>query len=132
MSMRHLGVELAWIAAVGSALMMAVSAPAAAAGNVAGGKAVFRSHCAICHSTLPGRNKVGPSLFGVVGRKSGSEPGYNYSAAMKNSDLVWTEDELEKYLKSPHAIVPGTKMSFPGLQNPQQRADVIAYLATLK
>ena len=132
MSIHHLGVGLARMSALCGALMIGISGAAAAAGNPAAGKAVFRSHCSICHSTLPGHNKIGPSLFGVVGRKSGSLPGYHYSSAMKNSDLVWTEAELEKYLKSPHAIVPGTKMAFPGLQNPQQRADVIAYLATLK
>lgn len=99
------------------------------AGNPAHGAIVFHQ-CQVCHAI--GKNLVGPSLKGVVGRHSGIMPGYNYSAANKNSGIVWTEDKLFAYLANPRAYVPGTKMSFAGLHNPQDRADVIAYLKTAK
>ena len=88
--------------------------------------------CAICHSVQPGRNLIGPSLDGIVGRKTGSEPGYTYSTANKNANLVWTPEELDKYLAAPRTVVPGTKMPYAGLQDAAKRADLIAYLATLK
>lgn len=102
-----------------------------AAGDAAAGKAVF-SQCAICHSNEKGVNRVGPSLFGVVGRQSHSEPGYTYSPAMMKHDVVWDADTLNVYLADPRKVVPGTKMIFPGIKNEAKRADVIAYLATLK
>jgi len=75
---------------------------------------------------------VGPSLFGVVGRAAGSETYFTYSAANKNSGLTWDEATLDRYLTSPKAVVPGTIMPYAGLKNETQRADLIAYLATLK
>ncbi len=105
---------------------------AAAAADPDAGRQVFRSVCTLCHDTAEGRNRVGPSLFGVVGRKTGTVPGYVYSDANKNSGLVWTPDVLDRYLVSPQAVVPGTKMGYPGLKDDQKRADVIAYLATLQ
>jgi cytochrome c len=96
------------------------------------GKAVFRSQCALCHATQPGRNMIGPSLAGVVGRKTGSEAGYSYSVANKNANITWSPDELDKYLQSPRTVIPGTKMPYAGLRDPTKRADLIAYLGTLK
>ena len=109
----------------------ALAGPALAA-NPAAGKRVFQSQCAICHSDQPGVNKVGPSLFGVVGRHTGSEPGYDYSVANKNSNLVWTPAELDLYINHPQKIVPGTKMPYGGLHNAGKRANLIAFLETLK
>jgi cytochrome c len=77
-----------------------------------------------------GVNRVGPSLWGVVGRKAGSIAGFNYSAANKNSGVNWSEDVLFTYLEAPQKFMPGTRMAFPGLKKPQDRADVIAYLKT--
>ena len=74
------------------------------------------------------RNFVGPELNGVVGRKAGTVPGYNYSDANKNSGLTWDEATLTKYLKMPREVVPGTKMAFPGLPRDSDIANVIAYL----
>ena len=104
----------------------------ARAQDASAGQRVFRSQCSICHSAQPGRNLVGPSLFGVVGRHSGRIPGFRYSAANLNSGLTWDPATLNRYLASPQQVVPGTLMTFPGLRDPEKRADIIAYLATLR
>ena len=88
--------------------------------------------CAACHTFVAGKNWLAPSLFGGVGRKSASVEGYTYSEAMKNANKTWDEATLDVYLTDPKGTVPGTKMMFPGLPNPEDRANVIAYLATLK
>jgi cytochrome c len=116
------------IAMVGAALVW--SASAYAAGDPVKGEQVFKQ-CKICHQVGPtAKPGVGPVQNNVVGSKAGSRPGFNYSDAMKNSGLTWDEATLDKYLENPKAIVPGTKMVFVGLKNPQDRADVIAFLAT--
>jgi cytochrome c2 len=115
-----------------SMMLTAFAATAAhAAGDADKGKQVFRQ-CALCHTSEAGKNKIGPSLFGVVGRKAGSVPNFSYSEAMKNSGKVWTPEELDTYLADPRKVVPGTKMIFPGLKNEADRQNVIAYLETLK
>jgi cytochrome c len=86
--------------------------------------------CRACHQIGPtAKIAVGPVLNGVIGRKAGTYPGYNYSPANKDSGIVWTPEELDKYLTNPQAVVPHTKMIFPGLKDEQKRKDVIAYLA---
>lgn len=112
----------------------AAPAPAAGAtgyaaytGDAAKGKRVF-AQCMTCHAVQEGRNNVGPSLYQIVGRESGTIAGFKYSAANQNSDVIWTEENLFEYLENPQAYIPGTIMAFPGLRNPQDRADVIAYL----
>ena len=100
---------------------------AAYTGDAAKGKRVF-AQCMTCHAVQEGRNNVGPSLYQIVGRESGSIPGFKYSAANADSNVVWTEQNLFEYLENPQAYIPGTIMAFPGLRNPQDRADVIAYL----
>jgi cytochrome c len=104
----------------------------AKAADPAAGKSVFNSYCAICHSPQPGKNMVGPSLFGIVGRTTGSVPNFHYSAANKGANITWNEATLDKYLESPRTVVPGTTMTYAGLKDPAKRADLIAYLATLK
>lgn len=96
------------------------------------GKTVFQSICSTCHSAQPGQNKIGPTLFGVVGRKTDSVEGYDYSQANQNAHLTWDEATLDKYLEAPRAVIPGTKMTFPGLKDPEKRSGVIAFLATLR
>jgi cytochrome c len=92
------------------------------------GEAVFKKNCAICHTVEPGKNKIGPSLAGIVGRKAGSVPNFNYSEANKSSGITWSETTLDTYLADPKKLIPGTKMIFPGLKNPEDRKAVIAYL----
>ncbi len=88
--------------------------------------------CAACHTfDKGGANRVGPNLWGVVGRPRASEAGFNYSAAMKGKPGTWTFDELNKFLAGPQKYVPGTAMSFAGLPRDSERADVIDYLHTL-
>jgi cytochrome c len=94
------------------------------------GQQVF-ARCAACHSTAPGEDKIGPSLTGVFGRKSGSEPGYNYSPALKSADITWDQHTLDQFLANPAADVHGTKM-FISVPNATDRENVIAYLQTLK
>jgi len=100
-----------------------------AQGDAAAGEKVF-AHCAPCHSNKPGENKFGPSLAGVIGRKSGTEPGYNYSSAMKEANVIWDEKSLDEYLQGPGKFVRGTKMVY-FVPNEKDRQDVIAYLKTL-
>jgi cytochrome c len=96
------------------------------------GKTVFRQVCSICHAVVAGKNMVGPSLFGVVGRKSGTVPDFHYSDAMKNANLTWDQATLDRYLSNPRGVVAGTLMAYAGLKDDQKRKDVIAYLATLR
>jgi len=100
-------------------------------GDPVRGKTVFLQ-CQACHSSDPGRNMIGPTLHGIVGSKAGDVPGFSFSAPMKGSGIVWTGEELYGFLAAPQAKVPGTRMSFGGIQDAQSRADLIAYLATLK
>ncbi len=96
-------------------------------GNAAAGEKVFAA-CRTCHVFDEGVNRVGPSLHKVVGRKSGSVAGFNYSDANKNSGITWSPDVLFDYLKDPKGYMPGTKMAFPGVKDDQKRADLVAYL----
>lgn len=111
------------------ALACAISGRAVAQDAAAGEKDFMV--CRACHQVGPtAKNAVGPVLNGVVGRKAGTFPGYNYSAANKNSGLTWDEATLQKYLANPQAVVKGTKMIFPGIKDPKKLNDVIAYLKT--
>lgn len=116
------------------AAALAVSSTAAAAdGDPASGEKIFKK-CAVCHTVEAGKNKIGPSLAGVIGRQAGTLDGYKYSKAMVaygESGIVWDEATLSTYLASPRAVVKGTKMAFPGLKKEDESADVIAYLTQL-
>ena len=120
-----------WVTAA-ICLALAGLAPPAHAADPAAGKSVFSSACSICHSPQPGRNMVGPSLFDVVGRKTGTVPGFHYSPANQNANLTWDAATLDKYLQAPRTVVPGTTMTYGGMKDDTKRADLIAYLATLK
>lgn len=118
--------------AIAAAAGVLLATSADAAGNAANGASVFE-RCAVCHADTRGApNKIGPNLFGVIGRKAGTYPGFSYSAAMQSSGIVWTSAKLDAYIASPATAVPGNKMPFAGISNAGQRADLIAYLATLK
>ncbi len=126
------GRSMLFLVAMGGALVGAVFSQPAWAGDAGAGKAVFQSSCSICHSVQPGQNKIGPTLFGVVGRKTGAVAGYSYSPVNSAADLTWDTATLDKYLEGPRAMLPGTKMTFGGVKDPTKRGDLIAYLATLK
>ena len=114
-------------AIIALALACAVSSPALAQ-DVAAGEKQFIV-CRACHQIGPNaKNAVGPVLNGIVGRKAGTYPGYNYSESNKNSGLTWNEDTLRKYLANPQGVVKGTKMIFAGIKDPEKVNDVIAYL----
>ena len=104
---------------------------ALAAGDPTAGQTVFAARCATCHSTKPDDNKIGPSLAGIVGSKSGTVPGFDFSPAMKNANVTWDDANLDKFLANPTGFVHGTKM-FVNLPNETDRQNVIAYLNTLK
>lgn len=119
------------------AVMLAVLAgglvrPALAAGDVEKGKDVFATECAECHSVREGKNKKGPSMFGVVGRKAATVADATYSDALKASGVLWTPDKIDAYVAAPKKFVPGGKMKYDGLASGAERADLLAYLATLR
>ena len=126
------GDSLPKMAAIMFALALGGLAPASEAADPSAGKSVFSSTCSICHSVQPGKNMVGPSLFGLVGRKTGSVPGFHYSPANQNANLTWDGATLDKYLQSPRTVIPGTIMTYGGLKDDAKRSDLIAYLATVK
>ena len=98
------------------------------AGDPEAGKAKF-TPCAACHTlTQGGPNMTGPNLYGVFGRKRASQPGFDYSDAFKAVGGTWDAARIDTWITNPQAAVPGTHMSFPGLKDPKDRADVIAYL----
>ena len=112
------------------AALLALPFAAAQAQDVNAGKQVF-SQCAACHS-IDGSNGAGPSLQGVIGRMVGSFPGFRFSRAMKNTAYNWDAAKLEAYIANPQAAIPGNVMPFSGLPDAKQRADLVAYLQSLK
>lgn len=115
-----------------AAIALFAASPAFATGDVSAGHEVYQSRCSICHAIAAGQNRIGPSLYGVIGRTAGTEPDYSYSPAMKAYGKVWDAATLDVYLTNPRKVVPGTKMSFIGLSDATDRANVIAFLSTLK
>jgi cytochrome c len=127
---RKLRMTRAFLAA--AAFIAATASPAmlqkAAAQDVEKGQRSFKK-CLPCHAIGPGaENKVGPELNGLDGRHAGTAASFNYSEANKNSGLVWNEATFKDYIRSPQAKIPGTKMAFAGITNPQEIEDLWAYL----
>lgn len=116
--------------ALAVAAVAAVVLPPAA--HAQDGETLFKRQCTICHATQAGQNKVGPSMAGIAGKKAASTPGFQYSDAMKGSDITWTDDTLAKYITDPKAVVPGGKMVFAGMKKPDEVQAVIDYIKTLK
>ena len=104
---------------------LAAPVPAMPVGDAARGAQIYEGQCGACHSL--DSNRVGPAHRGVFGRHAGRAPGYDYSAAVKRSAVVWTAANLNRWLSGPSKMIPGTKMGF-SLTDAQKRADVIAYL----
>ncbi len=117
----------AFFAAISMAVLSSGQSPAQ---DAAAGEKVF-AKCKACHVADEDKNKIGPSLKGVVGRKAGTHEGFKYSKAMQEAGekgLVWDEASLNTYLTNPKEMVKGTKMAFPGLKQDEERANLIAYL----
>lgn len=114
--------------AMASAAILLVSA-ACADGNPEKGAAVFDQQCGVCHSLEKGYNKVGPSLYGLVGRSAGSIPDFAYSDALRTSAVIWTTEQLDKYIANPKATIPGVKMPYPGLADERARMDLITFFS---
>ena len=112
-----------------SVVVTLAGAPASFAADAVRGEEIYNSRCIACHS--PDANRVGPRHRGVVGRKAGSLPDFNYSKAVKASDIVWDEQTLDQWLANPQAFLPGQRMNFR-VNDPVDRADIIAYLKTLQ
>lgn len=96
------------------------------------GQTQFKMQCAMCHAVEVGKKGLGPSLAGVVGRKSGSVAGFAYSPAMSGANLKWDRKSLDGYLANPRGFMPSNRMAFAGQQDAKKRTDIIDYLATLK
>lgn len=126
---RGAGAALLAVGAVALSLGLPAAAQAQTAGNAQHGSELFSTHCAECHSMKEGKDKKGPSLFGVAGKPAAQRPGFAYSDAMKASGITWTPDKLSDYLAAPKQVVPGGKMKYDGLPSAADRADLIAYLS---
>jgi cytochrome c len=117
------------------AMLIGLAGPAiagTASGDARKGQQAF-SVCQTCHTaTKGGATGIGPNLFGIAGRKAASLPGFYYSPALKNSKITWTNDKLKSWIMAPYKLVPGTRMTFAGIQDPAKASDVVAYLDTLK
>jgi cytochrome c len=113
-----------------AAMMLGELGAAAAAAQAPALSAAF-TQCALCHS-IDGSNGTGPTLKGIIGRKSGTVAGFRYSRAMRSAAIVWDEASLDRYLTDPQALVPGNIMPFSGVADEAQRAELIAYLKTLR
>lgn len=104
-----------------------------AGGDARKGADVFAEECGDCHSAAPGRNKKGPTLFGIVGRKSGAIAEFSgYSEAMKQSGIEWSAERIDTYIAQPRKLVPAGKMKYDGLSDAGARGDVLAYLMSLR
>jgi cytochrome c len=120
--------SLRWLAAAA----LTAAAAAHAAGDARVGADLYAEQCAECHSLKAGKNKKGPTLHAGYGRKAAALPDYAYSEALRASGITWTAEPLDAYLTQPKKAVPGGKMKYDGLADPKARADLIAYLATLR
>lgn len=120
--------KLLTLTAFGALTVFATAPAQAAEGDPEAGKQIF-NQCRACHALEEGQHRVGPSLHGVFGREAGGLESFKrYSKALQESDIVWNEETIGKYLADPSGYIPGNIMSYPGLKSEEKRADVIAYL----
>lgn len=120
---------LAHIGLVAILGLTVLAPPALADGE---GEKVFKKFCLVCHATEAGKNKLGPSLNAIVGRKAGTVAGFKYSDANQNSGVVWDATNLNTYLEDPKAFMPGNKMTFAGVKRAEERKELVEYLTKLK
>lgn len=114
------------------AALTGIALPAAAAGDAEAGRTAFTRRCGICHTVQPDQNRIGPSLHGVMGRPAAQVAGFNYSAALRDSGKTWDEDTLSRFLLNPRELIPGNRMAMPGIPSEEERANIGAYLSTLR
>jgi cytochrome c len=120
-------------AALVFAVLTSAGSPALAAGDAKAGVKVFSAECSECHSVKEGRNKKGPSLFAILGRKAADLPGADYSESLRKTGWTWNEETLRARLSKPaREANPGSKMKYDSLRDAQALEDLIAYLATVK
>lgn len=112
--------------------LLAFIPPAMAAGDIKKGAGAFAEECGDCHSAKEGKAKKGPPLVGIMGRKAGTVADFAYSDAMLQSGINWTSEKIDAYIAQPRKVVPGGKMKYDGLADAAARADVIAYVLSLK
>lgn len=125
--------QSAWLSLAGALFVsLAGVGNAHAEGDAGRGADVFAQECAGCHSVKENKNKMGPSLFAVVGRHCGSIPDFAYSDALKQAGFTWTPSQLDAYIAKPQKTVPGVKMPYGGLNDDKARIDLIAYLASIR
>jgi cytochrome c len=118
---------IALLAILGPARSAPAPSALAAEGDVESGRKLF-AQCRACHETEAGRNKVGPSLHGLFGRKSGAVEGFKYSPAITQAAIVWDDRTIGEYLANPRDFIRGNRMAYAGLKDDKQRADIIAFL----
>ena len=125
--------QFALTMAIGAVASIALPASAFAAGDVAAGEKLFMK-CAVCHSNKAEVNKIGPSLFGILGRAAATVPNYTYSQAMKDwsKGKKWDAQQMDAWIANPRKLVAATKMSYVGMSDATDRANLIAYLQSLK
>jgi cytochrome c len=111
--------------AAGAFAALAALSPAGAGGDAARGEKIYE-RCAACHSL--DRDRTGPRHCGLFGRRAGSLAGFDYSPAMRGSAIVWNDATLDRFLAAPTKVVPGTSMGYAGVDDPRERADLVAYL----
>jgi len=122
---------LRYVAVVCALAALAAPVAAQAADNEL--ELAFNDHCRECHSFVKDDNRLGPSLYGVVGRKAGTLPGYAFSDSLKGSGITWNAATLDKWIADPDAVIPGNDMSPPysGIDDPKIRKKIVAFLKTL-
>lgn len=116
---------------IAAGVLLAGGSARAETAEEAAGRHVF-SHCAACHSLDSAKNSFGPSLYGVIGRKAGTVPRFDYSEAMTTAGIVWTEDTLRRWIADNETVVPGTRMRHVSIKDPAEQDYLIAFIKTLK
>ena len=112
--------------------VLAAACMGAGAARAQDGESLFKRQCGACHAVDAGHNKIGPSLFGVAGKKAAGVGDFDYSDALKGANVTWTDDALTKYLTDPKGFVPGGKMVYAGMKDQDDVKAVVEYLKTLK
>ncbi len=112
--------------------MSVIGAAVRAESKPMSGEAAFKKQCVNCHSLIPGMSTIAPDLHGVMGRKAGTVPDYKYSDDLKKAGFTWTPEKMAEWLQSPHGVVAGTEMSYPGEKDAKVRAELVEFVGQMK